>query len=161
MFQEFRMQQPQTADATQGPQTRCSLRPSLREDEGQLLIVTQLPQGDASNLKGDVRRLVAALAEAHEEAAASVATLARIDAVKDRMQAAHDTLRVGVLLLSLSKPPVRLAIASTLRHQGSVTQEAKTRPLRSAGTSPLLCDANRRSGKTSPRARQCRQPTRG
>ncbi len=51
-------------------------------------------QGDVASLKGDVRRLVAALAEAHEEAAASVATLARIDAVKGRMQAAHDTLRV-------------------------------------------------------------------
>ena len=51
-------------------------------------------QGDAASLKSDVRRLVAALAEAHEEAAASVATLARIDAVKGRMQAAHDTLRV-------------------------------------------------------------------
>ena len=53
-----------------------------------------LAQGDAASLKGDVRRLVAALAEAHEEAAASVATLARIDVVKGRMQAAHDTLRV-------------------------------------------------------------------
>ena len=51
-------------------------------------------QGDAASLKADVRRLVAALSEAHEEAAASVATLARIDAVKGRMQAAHDTLRV-------------------------------------------------------------------
>ena len=51
------------------------------------------PQGDAASLKGDVRRLVTALAQAHEEAAASVATLARIDAVKGRMQAAHDTLR--------------------------------------------------------------------
>ncbi len=51
-------------------------------------------QGDVASLKADVRRLVASLSEAHEEAAASVATLARIDAVKGRMQAAHDTLRV-------------------------------------------------------------------
>lgn len=58
--------------------------------------MAQGAQGDAASLKGDVRRLVAALAEAHEEAAASVATLARIDAVKGRMQAAHDTLRVRV-----------------------------------------------------------------
>ena len=88
-------------------------------------------QGDAASLKADVRRLVAALSEAHEEAAASVATLARIDAVKGRMQAAHDTLRVRLQPARVGQPvprtPVRepRVLADDAGHTSDAQQDTR------------------------------------
>ena len=52
-------------------------------------------QGDVIVLKSGVQRLLEQLADARAEAEAPVATLAQIDLVKTRVEAAYHTLKVA------------------------------------------------------------------